>query len=29
VPIDEVERMQTTDGLMDMIRRAVALGGGA
>jgi 8-oxo-dGTP diphosphatase len=28
VPIDEVERMQTTDGLMDMIRRAAALAGG-
>jgi ADP-ribose pyrophosphatase YjhB (NUDIX family) len=31
VPIDEVTRMQTTDGLIDMIRRAAALaaGGGA
>ena len=31
VPIDEVERLLTTDGLMDMIRRAAALaaGGGA
>lgn len=31
VPIDEVERMHTTDGLIDMIRRAAALaaGGGA
>jgi 8-oxo-dGTP diphosphatase len=25
VPIDEVERYDTTDGLMDMIKRAVAL----
>jgi 8-oxo-dGTP diphosphatase len=25
VPIDEVERYDTTDGLMDMIRRAIAL----
>jgi len=31
VPINEVDRMLTTDGLMDMIRRAAALapGGGA
>jgi ADP-ribose pyrophosphatase YjhB (NUDIX family) len=31
VPIDEVDRLLTTDGLMDMIRRAAALaaGGGA
>jgi ADP-ribose pyrophosphatase YjhB (NUDIX family) len=31
VPIDEVVRMQTTDGLIDMIRRAATLaaGGGA
>jgi ADP-ribose pyrophosphatase YjhB (NUDIX family) len=31
VPIDEVERMHTTEGLIDMIRRAAALapGGGA
>ena len=31
VPIDEVARMQTTDGLIDMIRRAaeLAAGGGA
>jgi len=28
VPIDQVERLQTTDGLMDMIRRALALPGG-
>jgi 8-oxo-dGTP diphosphatase len=31
VPMDEVDRLLTTDGLMDMIRRAAALaaGGGA
>jgi len=28
VPIDEVERLLTTDGLMDMIRRAAALAAG-
>jgi ADP-ribose pyrophosphatase YjhB (NUDIX family) len=28
VPIDEVERMVTTDGLVDMIRRAAALAAG-
>jgi len=25
VPIDEVERYDTTDGLMDMIKRAIRL----
>ena len=28
VPMDEVERMHTTDGLIDMIRRAAALAAG-
>jgi ADP-ribose pyrophosphatase YjhB (NUDIX family) len=28
VEVDEVERLDTTDGLMDMIRRALAVAGG-
>jgi hypothetical protein len=28
VPIDEVNRLLTTDGLLDMIHRAAALAGG-
>ena len=28
VDVDEVERLDTTDGLMDMIRRALAVAGG-
>jgi len=29
VPVSEIERLDVTEGLMDMIRRAVALAGGA